>query len=83
MVTCLVGTVFTDDERIALRAIAVELDELRKVVMELAETLVNISDKELLKSLNASQDDLKENKVLNYREKLEKQVDVADREFRS
>jgi hypothetical protein len=51
--------------------------------MELAETLVKMNDKELLKSLNSSQDGLGENKVLNYKEKLEKQIDVAEKEFRS
>jgi hypothetical protein len=79
----LVGTVFTDDERRALRAMAVELHELRKVVMELAETLVKMNDKELLKSLNSSQEGVGENKVLNYKEKLEKQIDLANKEFRS
>ena len=81
--TGLVGAVFTDDERRTLRAIAVELYELRKVVMELAETLVKMSDKDLLKSLNATQEGVKENNVLNYREKLEKQIDIAEKEFRS
>jgi hypothetical protein len=79
----MVGTVFTDDDRRALRAMAVELHEIRKVIMELAETLVKMNDKELLKSLNSSQDGVGENKVLNYKEKLEKQIDVAEKEFRS
>ncbi len=79
----MVGQVFTDDERRNLRAIAVELHGLRKLVMELAETLVKMSDKEFLKGLNASQDGVGENKVLNYKEKLEKQIDVAEKEFRS
>jgi len=78
----MVGQVFNDDERRNLRAIAVELHELRKVVMELAETLVKMSDKELLKSLNSSQEGVEDNKVLNYKEKLEKQIDVAEKEFR-
>ena len=79
----MVGTVFTDDDRRALRAMAMELHEIRKVIMGLAETLVKMNDKELLKSLNSSQDGLGENKVLNYKEKLEKQIDVAEKEFRS
>jgi hypothetical protein len=79
----MVRQVFTDDERRNLRAIAVELHELRKVVMELAETLVKMSDKDLLKSLNSSQEGVEENKVLKYTEKLEKQIDVAEKEFRS
>ena len=56
--TWLVETVFTDEEKRTLRGIAVELHEIRKLVDELAETLVNLNDKELLKSLNASQDDV-------------------------
>ena len=75
--------VFNEEDKRALRAIAMELHELRKLVEELAETLVNMSDKELLKSLDASHHDLKESKVLNYRESLEKQIDIAEKEFRS
>ena len=75
--------VFNEEDKRALRAIARELHELRKLVEELAETVVNMSDKELLKSLDASQDDLKESKMLNYRESLEKQIDIAEKEFRS
>ena len=79
----MVGQIFTDDERRNLRAIAVELHELRKLIMELAEILVKMNDKEFLKNLNAEEDGVEENKVLNYKEKLEKQIDVAEREFRS
>ena len=60
----MVEPVFTDDERRNLRAIAVELHGLRKLVMELAETLVKMNDKDLLKSLNASQDGVGENQIV-------------------
>jgi hypothetical protein len=83
MVTCLVNTVFSDDEKRALRAITLELGELRKLLMALAEMMVKMSDKELLETLNASKEDIAENKVANYKEKLEKQIDVAERELRS
>jgi glutathionyl-hydroquinone reductase len=79
----LVSTVFTDDDKKNLKVIAAELIELRKLIEELTESLVNVSDKKLMKMLNASQDDFKENKVLNYKEKLEKQIDIAEKEFRS
>ena len=79
----MVRTVFTDEDKRNLKVIAAELIELRKLIEELTESLVNVSDKKLLKMLNASQDDLKENKVLNYKEKLEKQIDIAEKEFRS
>ncbi len=79
----MVRTVFTDEDKRNLKVIAAELIEIRKLIEELTESLVNVSDKKLLKMLNASQDDLKENKVLNYKEKLEKQIDIAEKEFRS
>jgi hypothetical protein len=79
----LANTVFSDDEKRALRAITLEIVELRKLLMQLAEMMVKMSDKELLESLNASKDAVGESKVLNYREKLEKQIDVAQRELRS
>jgi len=81
-VAWLVRTVFTDDDKRNLKVIAAELIDLRKLIEELTESLVTVSDKKLLKMLNASQDDLKENKVLNYKEKLEKQIDIAEKEFR-
>jgi hypothetical protein len=82
-VAWLVRTVFTDEDKKNLKVIAAELIELRKLIEELTESLVNVSDKKLMKMLNASQDDLKENKVLNFKEKLEKQIDIAEKEFRS
>jgi hypothetical protein len=82
-VAWLVRTIFTDEDKRNLKVIAAELTELRKLIEELTESLVNVSDKKLLKMLNASQDDLEENKVLNFKEKLEKQIDIAEKEFRS
>jgi hypothetical protein len=82
-VAWLVRTVFTDEDKRNLKVIAAELIELRKLIEELTESLVNVSDKKLMNMLNASQDDFKENKVLNFKEKLEKQIDIAEKEFRS
>ncbi len=81
--TWLVRIVFTEDERRNLKVIALELLEIRKLVVELTETLVNANDKKLMKMLNGSQDDLKENKVDTYKETLERQIDIAEKEFRS
>ena len=80
--TWLVKTVLTDEDKRALKGIALELLEIRKLVLELAEILVKLSDKELMKILNASENDLKELQVENYKETLEKQVDIAEKEFR-
>ncbi len=81
--TWLVNTVFTDEEKRTLRGIAMELHEIRKLIEKLAETMVNLNDKKLLESLQAPQNDFKENKVLNYKETLEKQIDIAEKEIRS
>ena len=76
-------TVITIEEKSSIKAIALELMEIRKLIEELAEKLVNLSDKKLMESFNATENDLKENKVLSYKETLERQVDFAEKEFRS
>ena len=79
----MVKTVLTEQDKRDLKAIASELLEIRKLVEKLAETLVNLSDKELLKFCDASQDnDVKEKQVTIYKETLEKQPDIAEKEFR-
>jgi len=82
-VAWLAKTVFTEEDKRNLKVIAIELFEIRKLIMELAEILVKISDKELSKILNSGQDDLKEKIVDNYKEKLEAKLDIAEKEFRS
>jgi hypothetical protein len=82
-VAWLAKTVLTDENKRNLREIAEELKEIRNLINELAETLVNLSDKKLMESFNATLDNLKENQVESYKEKLEKQVDIAKKELRS
>ncbi len=79
--TGLVKIVFTEEDKRTLRGIAEELKEIRKLIDELAEKLVNLSDKELVKSFNASQLDVKENEVDRCREKLQEQLDRAEKEL--
>jgi glutathionyl-hydroquinone reductase len=79
----LVKTVVTEEDKRTLKVIALELLEIRKLIEELAETMVNLNDKELLRIFNASKDDLRENQVDSYKETLEKQLDVAEKEFLS
>ena len=73
--------VLTDEDRLALRVIAVELLEIRKLIGELAEKLVNLSDKELMKSFSADQIELKEDEVQKCTLKLQGQLDRAEKEF--
>ena len=79
----MVRIVLTEQDKRDFKVIALELLEICKLVDNLAETLVNLSDKELLKFCNASQgNDIKEKHVDNYKETLEKQLDIAEKEFR-
>jgi hypothetical protein len=82
-VAYLAKTVLTEEDKRNLKVVALELLEIRKLVNELAETLVKLNDKELLKTFNANPDSVKEKQVDNYKETLEKQVDTAEKEFRS
>lgn len=76
-------TALTEEDKRILKVVASELFEIRKLVDELAETLVKLSDKELLKAFNAAEDNLKESQVNSYKEKLEKQLSIAEKEFRT
>jgi len=78
----LVKTVLTEQDKRDLKVIALELLEIRKLIEKLAETMVNLSDKELLRHFNATQEDLKERQLDSYKETLEKQIDIAEKEFR-
>lgn len=76
-------TALTEEDKRILKGVASELFEIRKLVDELAEPLVKLSDKELLKAFNADRDNLKESQVDSYKEKLEKQLFIAEKEFRT
>jgi len=76
-------TVFTEEDKRNLKVIALELLEIRKLIENLTEKVVNLSDKELLRILSTTQDDLKEKQVDDYKETLERQLYIAEKEFRS
>jgi len=74
----LVETVFTEEDKKNLKVIAEELPKLRVVVEELKETLEILSDEKLMKSIQAGQKDVEENRVLSYKELLaELSIDEA------
>jgi len=81
-VAWLVNAVVPEKEKRTLKIVTLELLEIRKLIDKLAERLVNLSDKELLKNFNASQDDFKEKQIDRYKEKLKKQVGIVEKEFR-
>jgi hypothetical protein len=76
-------TVFTEEDKRNLKVIVLELLEIRKLIENLTEKVVNLSDKELLRILSTTQDDLKEKQVDSYKETLERQLYIAEKEFRS
>jgi len=74
----LVETVFTEEDKKNLKVIAEELPKLRVVVEELKETLEILNDEKLMKSIQAGQKDVEENRVLSYKELLaELSIDEA------
>jgi hypothetical protein len=77
----LVKAALTDEDKRSLRGLAEELKGTRKLVDELAEKLVNLSDKEFMKRFNADPSDFKESEVLRCREKLQAQLDSAEKEL--
>jgi hypothetical protein len=79
----LAKTVLTEEDKRTFKVIASELLEICKTIDKLAETMVKLSDKELLKAFNANKYDLNESQVESYKERQEKQLDIAKREFQS
>ena len=66
----MVETVFTDEDKKNLKVIAKELPKLITAVEGLSETLEILSDDKLMKSIERSSKDIKDGKVLSYKEML-------------
>ena len=64
----MVETAFTDEDKQNLKTLAEELPKLRLLVEELTETLEILSDEKLMKSIAASLKDVKENRVVGFKE---------------
>lgn len=75
-----VEAVFTDEDKKNLKVIAEELPKLRIAVEELKETLEILSDEKLMKSIQASQKDVEENRVLSYKELLQ-ELSIDEKEL--
>ncbi len=76
----MVEAVFTDEDKRNLKVIAEELPKLRIVVEELKETLEILSDEKLMKSIQASQKNVEENRVLSYKELL-RELSIDEKEL--
>ena len=67
----LVEVVFTDEDRKNLKVLAEELPRLRSMMEELIETLEIVSNNELMKSIQVSEKEVREGKLLSLVELLE------------
>jgi len=76
----LVEAVFTNEDKKNLKVIAEELPKLRILVEELTETMEILSDEKLMKSIDRSLKDLKEGKVLTYKDML-KELKIDEKEI--
>lgn len=78
----LINSVLTEEDRIILRGLAVEIADIRKQLNQLAETLAKLNDKQFLMAFVDSKPDLYEEQVDSYQLSLQKQVDATDYELR-
>ena len=72
--------VFTDEDRRNLNALAEEMPKLRILLEELMETLDILGDRELMKSIRASEKDLQEGRLLDFSDVL-KELGIDEREI--
>jgi len=69
-VTTLVEVTFTEEDRENIKTLAKELPKLRSLVEEFIETIEILSDKNLMKSIRKSDRDIREGRVLTFKELL-------------
>jgi len=75
----LVETVFTEEDRKYLRKLAEEVPKLRIIMEELLETIDVLGDEELLRSIRASERDIREGRLLSFKGLL-KELDLDEKE---
>ena len=76
----MVETVFTDEDKKNLKTLAEELPKLRLLVEELMETLEILSDEKLMRSIRASEKDVRENRLIGFRELLA-ELNLSEKEI--
>ena len=80
MVTEMVETVFTEEDRRNLKTLAQEMPKLRSLVESLIETLEILGDEELMESIRRSEKDVQEGRLLGFKELL-KELDINETEI--
>ena len=76
-------TVLTDEEKKCIKALALDIADLRKQIDQLAEALSKMNDKQV-KEAYAAEDkvDVTEKQVDSYQLSLQKKMDTAESELR-
>ena len=70
---------FTEEDRKNLNTLAEEIPRLRSLLEELMETLEVLGDEDLMKSIRASEKDLREGELISYGE-IRKELGLNVRE---
>ena len=79
----LAKTALTDEEKLCIKALALDIADLRKKINQLAEALAKMNDKQFREAFaKETKEDLTEKQVDKYQLSLQKQVDNAESEFR-
>lgn len=68
----MVETIFTEEDRKHLRALAEEVPKLRVLIEEFLETLDVLGDEQLLKSIRLSEEDVCEGRLLTFKQLVKK-----------
>jgi len=78
-VLSMVEAVFTEEDRENLRILREELPKIRLLLEELMETLEVLGDEELMESIKASEEDIREGRLIAF-ERLLKELDLNEQE---
>jgi hypothetical protein len=81
-VALLTKTVLTEEEKGQIRYIALELAEIRRELLQLAETLAKMNDKKFLEIFKVEKPDFTEKQVDKLELSLQKKFDAEKDEFR-
>jgi hypothetical protein len=82
-VSLLARTVLTDEEKLCIKALALDIADLRKQINQLAEALAKMNDKQFREAFcQEDKVDVTEKQVDNYQLSLQKKMDAAEGELR-
>jgi molybdopterin converting factor small subunit len=83
LVAWLARTALTDEEKLCIKALALDIADLRKQINQLAEALAKMNDKQFKEAFAAEDKvDVTEKQVDNYQLALQKKMDAAESDLR-